>query len=364
MKIKELDNEIRDISNGINVEIKTIIQWIETYLGVHFDEHIEIPELPYTISKTIKNRINFDSLKDSLQSSQKRMNSELHRCESFIQELRLECQDYISKQEALMNEVAQLKQQLLMNRDDIFTNKQETENLSKENALHKDMIKNLKMELAERTEAFTKFLQKINSTLNENLEKIKQNYLIVNNFPALFYKSSYAENLKDQINNSLQNLFEILDTFLNEYNSTLGKLEEHRILKSEMEKFRKDNILKETQVQVTNESRLNDEKFQMILRERNEMIESLNQEINLLKSLQMPQDNKLESENLERIRILEKKIANLSNEVELKELQIRNQQEMLSRRNNEIEEIRGKTSENFKPKGRSVSPDHLLVHYI
>ena len=59
-KIKDLENEIKEIIMGINVELKTINQWIDTYLGVYFDKNIEIPELPYTISKSIKNKIKFD----------------------------------------------------------------------------------------------------------------------------------------------------------------------------------------------------------------------------------------------------------------------------------------------------------------
>jgi len=346
---------------GINVEVKTINQWIDTYLGVHFEQHIEIPELPYTISKAIKNKIKFDSLKENLMNAQKKMNTELHKNEVFIIELKNECNEYIKKQESLMNDISALKNHILIKNEEIFVLQQSNDNINKELSLTKEANRNMKVEVNEKNDVFTKFLQKLNSELLVEVEKIKQNELIISNFPHLFYKSSYSENVKDQILFSIKTLVEISDHFLQQYDNTFKKIEEHKFLKQEMEKFRRENTLKIEGKSSIEESN-NEEKWNKILEEQNELINSLNNEIIALKSEKVNSQTKIDTENEEKYKILEKKVAKLINDNNLKEIQIKNQEEMLSRRNYEIEDLKGRQFNKKDNKGRSVSPDRLVVN--
>ena len=339
---------------GINVELKTINQWIDTYLGVYFDHKIEIPELPYTISKAIKNKIKFDSLKENLIKSQVKMNNELSRYEVFILELKAECNENIHKQEILQNETTTLKNQLLSSKEEIFELQQKIGSQNKENVLNKDLMTNIKGDLKEKNDNFTKYLENIDSFLVNMLDKIKQNNLIVNNFPALFYKSNYPENIKDQISDSLQNLFEILDNFINEYDGMLRRLEEHKELKQEMEKFRRENSLRKEKGTTSQDELKIEDKLNKIINERNELIGNLNNEISLLKNAQLT-IIRGDTENIEKLKNLEKKIGNLSNEIDLKEMQIKNQEEMILRRNLEIETLKQKNSLKNEKKFRSIS---------
>ena len=361
-KVKDLENEIREIIMGINIELKTINQWIDTYLGVHFEQHIEIPELPYTISKAIKNKIKFDSLKENLINSQKKMNNELHKNELFINELKNECNEYIKKQESLMNDTSALKNHILIKNEEIFVLQQSNESFNKELSLIKETNKNLKIEMNEKNDIFTKFLQKLNVELLNEVEKIKQNELIVNIFPQLFYKSTYSENIKDQILFSIKTLVEISDHFLQQYDNTLKKIEEHNILKQEMEKFRRENTIKNDSKYTIEESK-NDEKWNKIINEQNELINNLNSEILALKSEKSIIHHKIDPDNEEKYKILEKKVTKLINDNNLKEMQIKNQEEMLYRRNIEIEDLKGKQLNKKKNKGKSVSPDRFVVKF-
>ena len=118
----------------------------------------------------------------------------------------------------------------------------------------------------------------------------------------------------------------------------LRKLDEHKVLKQESEKFRKENRIQKNEVDSYNE-----EKYNNILDERNELITNLNNEIILLKNAMQSMQDKIDIDNNEKLRILEKKIVNMSNEVKLKEIQIKNQEEMIIRRNTELQMIKVKT---------------------
>ena len=358
-KIKDLENEIKEIIMGINVELKTINQWIDTYLGVYFDKNIEIPELPYTISKSIKNKIKFESLKENLIKSQQKMNIELSRSESFIRELKAECSDYILNQEKLISDTTTLKNEILSKNEDIFILQQKNDSLNKEFFYYKEIIKNNKVEINDNSERFCKFLEIINSKLISKFDNLKQNNLIINNFPTLFYKNNFTENIKDQISESLQNLFEVLDKFINDYDDILRQLEEHKVLKQEIEKFRKENSLKFDRNNNQDDSK-NEDILNKIINERNEQISNLNNEISLMKNNVENNQNRIDIENNEKVKILEKKIVNLNKEVELKEMQIKNQEEMIIRRNTEIDNLKGKPSSKNEEALILASPNIVL----
>jgi hypothetical protein len=259
-----------------------------------------------------------------------------------------------------MNDISALKNHILIKNEEIFVLQQSNDSFNKELSLTKESIRTMKVEMNEKSDVLGKFLQKLNGELLNEVEKIKQNEMIISNFPHLFYKSTYSENVKDQILFSVKTLVEISDHFLQQYDSTLKKIEEHKILKQEMEKFRRENTIKIEAKSNIEESK-NEEKWNKILEEQNELINSLNNEIVALKAEKLNSQSKNDTENEEKYKILEKKVTKLINDNNLKEIQIKNQEEMLSRRNIEIEDLKGKQFNKKDIKGRSVSPDLLVV---
>ena len=266
------------------------------------------------------------------------MNNELNKGENFIYELKRECDQNIQKQEALIKDISNAQNQLLAKNEEIFLIQNENEQINREILHYKENKNNIKLEYDSRTDTTNNFLEKINNVLTSQFDKIKQNNIIINYFPEIFYKKNYPEGLRDQIWDSIQNLTETLDIFINKYDPMLRKLDEHKVLKQESEKFRKENRIQKNEVDSYNE-----EKYNNILDERNELITNLNNEIILLKNAMQSMQDKIDIDNNEKLRILEKKIVNMSNEVKLKEIQIKNQEEMIIRRNTELQMIKVKT---------------------
>ncbi len=349
LSIKEKENETKEIINGINVEIKTINQWIDTYLGVYFDQYIEIPELPYTVSKVIKNKIKFDSLKDNLVKSQKKMNDELSKCNGLIRELKGEAEDQITNYERIMNENSELKSNILKKNEEIYYLQQEIETYNSEIGLTKEAISKLKFELNERNDSFINYCETINTKIKEEIDLIKQNSFILNNFSEFLYRATYSENIKDQIKDGIDIVFDIFNTVVNEYENLYNKELNERTNQKNVEGNKSLSNLK-----------LNTQSLTHQLNEKDELISEMNNEIQNLKNTAVSLKNTIKlqdknvgnEENVEKLKIYEKKINNLNRELELKDIQIKSQEQMINRRNKELEELRE------EKKGKSIHTQH------
>jgi len=108
-----LENDLNDIVNQINAEIKIIIQWVETYLGVYYEDNIDLPDLPYTISKTVKKNINLDQLKKVIYNSRKNLNEEFKKLSVSCKESSEDNYEISKKHERLNHENIHLKNELL-----------------------------------------------------------------------------------------------------------------------------------------------------------------------------------------------------------------------------------------------------------
>jgi hypothetical protein len=97
-----------------------------------------------------------------------------------------------------------------------------------------------------------------------------------------------------------------------------------------------------------NDLKLNNESLASQLNEKDDIINQMNNEIMTLKNLEVNLKNTLKSqetlvgkdENSDKLRIFEKKINNLLRELELKDIQIKSQEQMISRRNKELEDFK------------------------
>lgn len=265
------------------------------------------------------------------------MNTELSKCNSFILEMKQENGEQISKYEKVANENSELKNTILKKNEDIYILQQEIENYSSEIGLTKDTLSKLKYEITERNDSFNNYCEKINLIIKNEVDVIKQNSFILNNFSEFLYRASYSENIKDQIKDGLQIIFEIFNTVANEYEKTCNKeinLRNHPI------KFDETKLIKELKV--------NNETLNSQLNEKDELINQMNNEINNLKNMEFNlkstlRNNDVKSskdDNLEKLKIFEKKINNLTKELELKDIQIKSQEQMITRRNKELEDLK------------------------
>ena len=121
------------------------------------------------------------------------MNNELNKGENFIYELKRECDQNIQKQEALIKDISNAKNQLLAKNEEIFLIQNENEQINREILHYKENKNNIKLEYDSRTDTTNNFLEKINNVLTSQFDKIKQNNIIINYFPEIFYKKNYPE---------------------------------------------------------------------------------------------------------------------------------------------------------------------------
>lgn len=357
LSLKEKENETKEIINGINVEIKTINQWIDTYLGVYFDQYIEIPELPYTVSKVIKNKIKFDSLKDNLVKSQKKMNDELSKCNSIVRELKGDAEDQITSYERIINENSELKSDILKKNEEIYFLQQEIETCNSEIGITKEALSKQKFELTERNDSFINYCESINSKIKEEIDLIRQNSFILNNFSEFLYRATYSENVKDQIKDGIDIIFNIFNNVVSEYENLYNKELNQRTNQKCAEGQMKMNNMK-----VNNQSlshQLN-EKDELITEMNNEIQNLKNTAVSLKNTIKLQDKNVGNDENVEKLKIYEKKINNLNRELELKDIQIKSQEQMISRRNKELEELRDdKKGKSFHTQHSQMTEDKL-----
>ena len=84
-RIQKLENDIENIINDSNDNIKMIINWIENYLGIFSNEKINIPELP--MNNSSNNRILFDQLKQKIMNVREKVNSSLSSIQNYRYQL-------------------------------------------------------------------------------------------------------------------------------------------------------------------------------------------------------------------------------------------------------------------------------------
>ena len=119
-KIISLENESKEIMTSLNTEFKSIIQWIETYLAVYYEHNFEIPDLPITISKQVKNKFKLDKLKEAIHNSRKIINEEFYKYEINIKELKKDNNELMLKQEKHFRDLSEIKSEILNKNEEIF----------------------------------------------------------------------------------------------------------------------------------------------------------------------------------------------------------------------------------------------------
>ncbi len=172
-RIKELEYENATIINHLNAEIKTIIQWIDTYLGVYFDSKNDIVELPNTISNFLKNRIRIDALKESLSFNQKKIHEELYKWDYQVKELVEENTNLNYKLEKLSQEYAEMRNELIERQNESLKFKHEYEVCSKQLYQNGENLNFLNENINNEKARHDKFLNSLKFSIREIYGKIK-----------------------------------------------------------------------------------------------------------------------------------------------------------------------------------------------
>jgi len=387
-KFCEVDAENKEILQGINGEFKAICQWIDTYLSSYYEYSYEIPDLPYTNSKFIKNKTKIEALKETLNRAREKSNKEFFRYENCVKDLKNEQCELLSKQERLNYEISDLKTEILKKNEEIFKLKQAFEQMNQNMALADDNQNKANSDFIEKQENYFKFIQKLSDTIKEEFERVYRSELLKPFFNFILQNkfSNKYENLENQIEDELEKLLQFTKALVKEYENSNIKLEEIQKLKKENDKQRKDmfensksfkeemdKIIKEKedalnnlekvrleQIKIhDNNSKSSMEKMRIKSLEKEELIMQLEQENNLLKSqldimeknLNNFQNSRKESEIdfkeksqklNESFKMLEKKYKNLLTDIELKNMQIDSHEKLLNRKNLEIQEYKSK----------------------
>ena len=384
-KFLEIDAENKEILNGLNNEFNSISQWIETYLCSYLDNNFEIPDLPSTISKYIKNKTKIDTVKDCLNKSREKLNREFYKYENVIKDLKDEYNDLLRKHEGQNYEISQIKTEILKKNEELFIYNQEVEEIKNSLGNCQEILNKQKLDFNEKQDNYFKFIEKLLSVIKREIEEI-QAHDKLRPFYEFLYKKNFTESFENQLENNLEKLIYILNGLIKEYLINFSKNEDVQKIKFENDKLRKDLIdktkyfreevekllfEKEEIVKILEKNKMEDlklnesvnksalEKMRSKIVEKDEINLQTQHENNLLRSqlevmeknmgnyqnMKKENDNDLK-EKFEKInenyKILEKKHKNMLTEIELKDMQINSQEQMINRRTQEIQEYKNK----------------------
>jgi len=385
-KMMQMENELKETNNCLNQEIKSIIQWMETYLVVFYEPHFEIPDLPLTTSKVIKNKFKLDVLKEKLGSCRAEINQEFNKYENIIKDLKKEINENMHKQEKFHREISDLKNQILDKNENIFSLTTELDTYRNSLNHNKEDLNRIKNDVNLKQDQNNRFLEKIHQTIQKEIEEIIQIEKFKGLHDVVYRFGIHSENIKSQVEDSVDKLISILSLILKEVQSYDDKNCELLNIKSENENLKReisdlarnyknqiDNLNREKEETQRNFERiqLDDyrtteinfkqtiDKLKLRLNDKEELNSQLVQENNLLKSqcdlmhknISINKPDLELKENLDKLtencKSLEKKIRNLTTEMDLKDMQIKNQEQMISRRTQEINELKSKTFNNI-----------------
>ena len=129
------DSIIIAISNYVNKEINLINQWIDTYMGEYYDKNYPIlsllnEEINESNNKNIlysqlKNCLQFDLLKNTLENSRNKINNYLNQNETNVIEYKILLKKLESRNLELKNELNNLKQELFNLNNNRFINEEQ-----------------------------------------------------------------------------------------------------------------------------------------------------------------------------------------------------------------------------------------------
>jgi hypothetical protein len=217
LNYKNNDYIIMHISNYINNELYLINQWIDTYIGDYYDKNYEVPSLLNDDSFCndnlifkLKNYLQIDLLKHTLEKSRNNINSLLNQNEKNLIEYKNLFKQIENQNFKLKNELSDLKRQLmdLNYGKNIENNNRKNEN--ENNKLKSILIKSKEMNDKYLNEIYLIISNELNDILKDFNFQFFHNKIISNNF-------IHFNNLNEMLNNSLDCLIQFIQSLKYDY---------------------------------------------------------------------------------------------------------------------------------------------------
>ena len=373
-----IQSDINNFSIFINNEIYLIIQWVDTYLSENYDKNFEVPSLFDSLEPKNKNYnlIQFNSLKQCLENSRKKINSILNKSEKDLFDKDNILKETELKMDNLNKEIINLKQNIFnlnLENEDLKKIIEELNNKKEEN---NKIINDLKNSIKINKKMNNDFLKENYNIINDEINEIKKDF----NLKAYHDKflncgKNYDENI-DNINDLLNNNIEKIINFINEFKIDYIKLKNENI-----------KFITEKVNNTFNEYDEEKNKFLSLKNKYEEKINNIENEKKLLKNqiynfennckIKFNNENKLNEEILNKNKEIfnfEKKNIELSKQIDIlkekyNDLEIKNKQIKLELNNykNKEEEffiMKQQNEKLLKDYQRIVNENNNLKSYI
>ncbi|MCQ2816534.1 MAG: hypothetical protein MJ252_04620 [archaeon] len=314
--------EYNTLSKKINKDIALLVEWIETYFGVYFDK--EIAEYP---KSEVSNIINFPLIEKTLKNKRDKINLKMAEYEKTIESN----EEYIKE---LLNNLDKLQSNNNTNSKQLMKEKENSTEIHKQLIYYKNEIDELTEEVTKLKDdnyRLTNDLNLLNDTLDKTLKNEFKELLNNKNLTERMVKDNLYLRQNDKIENKLNSLISLVDLLVKEYENKLTLLNENSSLISQIGKLNNEILLmnkghidemKEKDIEIQKNKEAQEKALRDKLRETNEKNDKENmtqaQEIEYLKN---------------NIKLLEKRINNIQTEMDLKDIQIKSQEEIINRRN-------------------------------
>ena len=298
-RANDAENELNTLSISINNSLISLVEWIETYFGINYD--YEIPQIPNANINNIK----FDILYDCLTKKKNKINDYMKQYEQMNKENQNRIGELLEQISKLQNDNNKYKKDMIDIKKSMVVNEEKVQTISRDISMKDDVINDLKKQNEKIEGDYNSLIEMINmkvyNTINDILNKNKS--LI--KFFAQDQKNNVDCNKIDLLENNLYKLFNFINLLIEDYSKSTSMNES---LSNELNQQK--NIIE-------NEISNRISSYSKTIKNNEAMIRKLSDENQTLQ---------------EKLRFIEKKLNGLQTENELKDLQIKSQEEIINRR--------------------------------
>ena len=344
-RAEESEKLANTLTRNINAGISELVEWIESNLGMNFvfggsssdnENNKQCKEIPQLLN--VKN-VNWSSICECLNNKQQSIYTMLHDYEVAIKERDMKYNDLINKFKELNTITKAIKANFEIEKERNVS--YENEILQMKTQMQKKEL--LCSELSSKNENISKeqhsMLVKLDTLISSELDSILRNNSNIEGKDKLYEmiittnnKSSNGDNSVAQFEkvlSHLQTLFSFVYSIINA-NDTIRPLQEENKqlrndLSSALNEIDKQNIMYNTRIDSLNEEYKTNLNKVIADNETNVQmkVDEFNKEIKHLMDMN---------------KCLEKKVANLFTEIELKDIQINTQEQIISRKTKKLNE--------------------------
>ena len=389
-RANENEIELNNLINLLNKKISQIIEWIRNYFDNNFNKEInDIPQL-----NEINYNINLNLIIDELSKKRKLLKENISNLENQIKENENKSNELLTKIDLLYQDNVELNKKVNKEKEENIKNKKDKENYNIEIEKLKKNIFDVNKENENMKNINNEILDSHNKIIQESINLIINDSDLINlvkNIKNIFQSDSSFENNINKINEILEllkseylklknfkeqnkELCDLIDKVNKEKIELINNLEdinkENNMIKNQMEFINKDKDLilqtnqsllneKNSLLNLINTLNLNIDNFKKENNDLNDNLFNLQKENELIKKENENQLSQLkinyEKEKKEKInsiindynnkvinseekykfqnQLLEKKIINLQTQMDLKDIQLKSQEEIINRRN-------------------------------